>query len=98
VLKRETARRLGVKLHTLNYRHTVVGIRRKKVSQTFSKGYNNKVGEVEEEKVDNSGEDIVELQNSRTTSIGIRNYAVPINIVKHLSVQSIDALQPLSML
>jgi hypothetical protein len=91
VLKRETAKRLRVKLHTLNYRHTVVGIKREKVRQTFSKGYNNDVEEVEEEEVDNNGEDIVELQNSRTTSIGIRNYAVPINIVKHLSVQSINA-------
>jgi hypothetical protein len=98
VLKRETAKRLGVKLHTLDYRHTAVGIGREKVGQTFSKGYDDNVGEVEEEEVDDNGEDIVELQNSRTTSMGIGNYAVPIDIVKHLSVRSIDAFRPLSML
>jgi superfamily II DNA helicase RecQ len=98
VLKRETAKRLGVKLHTLDYRHTAVGIGREKVGQTFSKGYDDDVGEVEEEEVDDNGEDIVELQNSRTTSMGIGNYAVPIDIVKHLSVRSIDAFRPLSML
>jgi hypothetical protein len=53
---------------------------------------------VDEEEVDNNGEDIIELQNSRTTSIGIGNYAIPIDIVKYLSVRSIDAFWPLSML
>jgi hypothetical protein len=98
MLKRETAKRLRVKLHTLNYRHTAVGIRREKVGQTFSKGYDNDVEKVEEEEVNNNGEDIIELQNSRTTSIGISNYAVLIDIVKHLSVQSINLFRPLSML
>jgi hypothetical protein len=68
-----------------------VGIRRKKVGQTFSKGYDDDVGEVDKEEIDDNGEDIVELQNSRTTSIGIGNYAILINIVKHLSVRLIDA-------
>jgi hypothetical protein len=98
VLKRETAQRLGIKLHTLDYRHTAVGIGREKVGQTFSKGYDDDVGEVDEEEVDDNGEDIVELQNSRTTSMGIGNYAVPIDIVKHLSVRSINAFRPLSIL
>jgi hypothetical protein len=98
VLKQETAKRLSVKLHILNYRHTAVGIRREKVRQTFSKGYDDDVEEVEEEEVNNNSKDIVELQNSRTTSIGIRNYAVLINIVKHLSVRSINIFRPLSML
>jgi hypothetical protein len=98
VLKREIAKKLRVKLYTLDYRHIAVGIGREKVGQTFSKGYNNDVEEVEEEEVDNNSEDIIELQNSRTTSIGIRNYAIPIDIVKHLSVRLIDAFWPLSML
>jgi superfamily II DNA helicase RecQ len=75
-----------------------VGIGREKVRQTFSKGYDDDVGEVDKEEVDDNGEDIVELQNSRTTSMGIGNYAVLIDIVKHLSVRSIDAFRPLSML
>lgn len=33
----------------------------------------------------------------RTTVIGVGNYSVLIDIVKHLSVQSIDAFQALSM-
>jgi hypothetical protein len=49
------------------------------------------VGEVDEAKVDEDQEDIIELQNSRTTAIGVGNYSVLIDIVKHLSVQSIDA-------
>jgi hypothetical protein len=53
---------------------------------------------VDKEEVNNNGEDIVELQNSRTTSIGIGNYAMLIDIVKHLSVRSIDVFRPLSML
>jgi hypothetical protein len=86
VLKQEIVKRLRIKLHILNYRHTAVGIRYKKVGQTFSKGYNDDISKVEEEKINNNGEDIIELQNLRTTSIGIRNYTVLIDIVKHLSV------------
>jgi hypothetical protein len=56
------------------------------------------VGEVEEAEVDEEGEDIMELQNSRTTRMGVGNYAVPIDIVRHLSVRSIDAFRPLSMM
>jgi hypothetical protein len=33
----------------------------------------------------------------QTTAIGVSNYSVLINIVKHLSVQSIDAFQTLSI-
>jgi superfamily II DNA or RNA helicase len=98
VLKRETAQRLGAKLHILNYQHAAVGIGREKVGKAFSKGYDDDVGEVEEEEVDDDGEDIVELQNSRTTRMGVGNYGVPIDIVKHLSVRSINAFRPLSML
>ena len=47
--------------------------------------------------MDEDQEDIVELQNSRTTAMGVGNYSVPIDIVKHLSVRSIDAFRTLSM-
>jgi hypothetical protein len=87
-----------VPLHTLDYRHAAVGIGREKVGKAFSKGYDNDVGEVEEAEVDEEGEDIIELQNSRTTRMGVGNYAVPIDIVKHLSMRSIDAFRPLSMM
>jgi hypothetical protein len=48
--------------------------------------------------VDEDGEDVVELQNSRTTAMGVGNYSVPIDIIKHLSIRSIEAFRPLSTL
>ena len=95
-LKRETGKRLGVPLHTLDYRHAAVGIGRVVVGERFSKGYQDEVGEVDEAEVDEDGEDVMELQNARTTVIGVGNYSVPIDIVKHLSVRSIEAFRPLS--
>jgi hypothetical protein len=91
LLKRETGKRLGVALHTLDYRHTAVGIGRVKVGESFGKGYQDELGEVEEPEVEDDGEDILELQNSRTTAMGVGNYSVLMNIVKHLSVRSMDA-------
>lgn len=46
--------------------------------------------------MEDDSEDLLELQNSRTTAMGVGNYSVPIDIVKHLSVRSIDAFRPLS--
>jgi hypothetical protein len=84
-------------LHTLDYRHTAVGIGRVKVGESFGKSYQDELGEVEEAEVEDDGEDVLELQNSRTTAMGVGNYSVPNDIVKHLSVRSIDAFRPLSM-
>jgi hypothetical protein len=97
VLKRETGKRLGVPLHTLDYWHSAVGIGRVKVGEAFGRGYEDEVGEVEEAEVDEGGEDVLELQNSRTTAMGIGNYSVLVDIVKYLSVRLIDAFRPLSM-
>ena len=97
VIKRETGKRLGVQLHTQGYRHAAVGIGRVKVGESFGRGYQDEIGEVDEAEVDEDQEDIVELQNSRTTAMGVGNYSVPIDIVKHLSVRSIDAFRALSM-
>lgn len=97
VIRRETGKRLGVELHTLGYRHAAIGIGRVKVGESFGRGYQDEVGEVDEAEVDEDQEDIIELQNSRTTAMGVGNYSVPIDIVKHLSVRSIDAFRPLSI-
>ena len=86
MLKRETGKRLGVVLHTLEYWHTAVGIRRVKVGELFSRGYQDNVGETEETEVDNNSEDVLKLQNLYITIIGIGNYSVLIDIIKHLSV------------
>ena len=76
-LRRETGKRLGVELHTLDYRHTAIGIGRKVVGELFSKGYQDEVGEVEEAEADKEeGEDVIELQNARTTTIGVRTSSV----------------------
>jgi superfamily II DNA helicase RecQ len=97
-LKRETGKRIGVELHTLDYRHAAVGIGREVVGAQFSKGYQDEVGEVDEPEVDDDGEDAIELQAARTTNMGISNYSVPIDIIKHLSNRSIDIFRPLSTL
>jgi hypothetical protein len=39
---------------------------------------------------------VLELQSARTTAMGVGYYGVLIDIVKHLSVRSIDAFRPLS--
>jgi hypothetical protein len=98
VLKRKTEQRLRVPLYTLDYRHAAVGIRHKKVSKAFSKGYDDNIGKIEKAEVDKKGKDIIELQNSRTTRIEVGNYAVLINIVKHLSMRSINMFRPLSII
>jgi hypothetical protein len=97
VIKRETGKRLGVSLHTLGYCYTAVGIGRVKVGESFSKGYQDEIRELDKSKVDEEQEDIIKLQNSRTTAMGVGNYSVPIDIVKHLSVRSIDAFRQLSV-
>jgi hypothetical protein len=97
VIKRETGKQLGVELHTQGYCHAAVGIRRVKVRELFSRGYQDEVGEVDKAEVDKDQEDIIKLQNSRTTAIGVSNYSVLIDIVKHLSVRLIDAFQALSI-
>jgi hypothetical protein len=47
--------------------------------------------------VDKDKEDLIKLQNLRTTAIGISNYSVLINIIKHLSVQLINTFWALSI-
>ena len=51
---------------------------------------------MDEAEVDEDEEDLIKLQNSRTTVIGVGNYSVSIDIVKHLSTRSIDAFRALS--
>lgn len=98
VLKRESGKRLGLELGTLDYRHTAVGIGRVVIGESFGRGYQDEVGEMEEAEVDDAadGESALELQNARTTKIGLGSYSVPIDIIKHLSVRSIETFRPLS--
>jgi hypothetical protein len=52
VIKRETGKRLGVSLYIQGYRYTAVGIGRVKVGESFGRGYQDEVGEVDEAEVD----------------------------------------------
>lgn len=97
ILRRETEKRLGIGLTTLDYRHTAVGIGRMMVGEAFGRGYQDEVGEVEEAEVE-EGESALELQSARTTKMGIGNYSVPVDIVKHLSIRSVETFRPLSEL
>lgn len=98
IISRETAKRLGVKLTTLDYRHTAVGIGRAVVGEAFGHGYNDEVGEIDEAEIDEEGESALELQSARTTKMGLGNYSVSVDIVKHLSIRSMETFRPLSEL
>jgi hypothetical protein len=66
------------------------------VGESFGRGYQDEIGEVDEAEVGEDQEDIVELQNARTTAMGVSNYGVPVDIIKYLSTRSIDAFRALS--
>jgi hypothetical protein len=51
VIKRETSKQLGVSLHTQGYCYTAVGISRVKVGESFGRGYQDEVGEVDKAEV-----------------------------------------------
>ena len=68
------------------------------VGEVFGRGYQDEVGEVEEAEVDEDGESALKLQSARTTKIGVGNYSVPVDIVKHLSIRSMETFRPLSEL
>lgn len=101
VMSRESELRLGNRLTTQDYRHAAVGIGREFVGESFSKGYQDEVGEAEEAEADDDGgepggESAIELQSGRTTAVGVSHYGVPLNIIKHLSMRSLDVFRPLS--
>ncbi|KAJ9633673.1 hypothetical protein H2199_009285 [Coniosporium tulheliwenetii] len=97
VMTRETEARIGNRLTTHDYRHAAVGIGRVVVGESFARGYQDEVGEIEEPEVEED-ESPLELQNARTTVIGTGHYGVPVDIIKHLSVRSLETFRPLSEL
>jgi hypothetical protein len=52
VIDRESSKRLGMRLTTLDYRHVAVSLGREKVGEQFSRGYIEEMAEVEEPEVD----------------------------------------------
>ena len=61
-MKRETAKRLKVKLHTQNYRHAAVFLGRRFVGPRFAKGYREEAEDPEEAQAGN--DDIEEEGNA----------------------------------
>jgi superfamily II DNA or RNA helicase len=94
ILKRRTGEDLGVSLGTLEYRHGAVGMGRKFVGDEFSRGYQAEMEDVDEPEVET--DDPLELSAGRGSAIGVNRYAVPSDIVKHLSERNIKTFKPLS--
>lgn len=93
VMDRETSKRLGVRLTTLDYRHVAVGLGREKVGEQFSRGYVADSVEVEEPEMEE--DDPLEMSAGRGGEIGANRYAVSLDVIKHLSSRSIDTFRPL---
>jgi superfamily II DNA helicase RecQ len=94
VLQRESVKALGHSFGTLDYRHIAVSIGREMVGESFARGYKDEIGEIEEPEVDE--EDPLDVQAGRGEIVGGLRYGVPINIISHLSVRSLEAFRPLS--
>ncbi|KAG6091014.1 hypothetical protein E4U31_007459 [Claviceps sp. LM219 group G6] len=94
ILKQRTGQDLGQELGTLQFRHAAVGIGRRFVGDKFASGYKDEIGEVEEPEV--ADEDPLEMSAGRGSEMGAHRYAVPSDLVKHLSQRNIDTFRPLS--
>jgi len=103
VLTEETAQRLRERLTTWDYRHVAISIGRVFVGEQFARGYKEGIGEAEEEE-DGEAEaedlagvsDPLELSAGRGEVMGAQRYGVPSNIVKHLSIRSMETFRQLS--
>ena len=95
ILQRESGQTLGTTIGTLDYRHIAVSIGREVVGESFGRGYQDEIGEVEEAEAD-EGEDGLDLQAGRGELQGRLRYGVPVNIMPHLSVRSLEMFRPLS--
>ena len=96
IITRETEIRLGNRLTTLDYRHVAITMGRIFVGDQFGHGYREEIGEVEEPEVDVELENGLELQAGCSEKIGTQRYGVSADIVKHLSVRSIEVFRSLS--
>ena len=94
IIQRQTSLALGHAFGVLDYRHIAVSIGRVIIGETWAAGYKDEVGEVEEAEVDE--ESGLELQSGRGELQGTLKYGVPVDIVNHLSVRSLETFRPLS--
>lgn len=93
IIQRETARYLSRAFGSLDMRHQTFGWANEHVDPRFSQGAKDEVGEVEEPEVE---EDIRHLGAGRGEIQGDLKYAVPVDIINHLSIRSLRAFRPLS--
>jgi hypothetical protein len=94
VMKQRSGEDLGAALGTMDYRHAAVGIGRRFVGSEFARGYQAENEEVDEPEVES--DDPLEISAGRGSAVGVNRYAVPSDIVKHLSEKSIQTFRPLS--
>jgi hypothetical protein len=94
VIGEETTRHLGERLTTLDYRHTAVSLGRVFVGESFAAGYQEEVGEIKEPEVDLANP--LELSSGRGEKTGTQRYGVWSDIVKHLSIWTVETFRPLS--
>ena len=95
IIARESQKRLGVRLTTHDYRHVAIAIGRKVIGERFVRGGIEDAEQVEEPEVDEET-DALEMSAGRGAEVGVRRYGVRIDMVKHLSAQTIDTFRPLS--
>jgi hypothetical protein len=81
-------------LTTLDYRHAAISISCVFVRATFASGFQDEIGKIDEPKVE--VKDRLKINAGRTEKIRMQRYRVPSDIVKHLSMQSIETFHPLS--
>lgn len=94
VMKQRSGEGLGVALGTMDYRHAAVGMGRRFVGAEFARGYQAENEEVDEPEVES--DDSLEISAGRGSAIGVNRYAVPSDIVKHLTERNIQTFRPLS--
>jgi superfamily II DNA helicase RecQ len=94
IIQRETERYLSRAFGSLDMRHQTFGWANEHVDPHFSRGAKDEVGEVEEPEVEE--EDIRHLGAGRGEIQGDLKYAVPVDIINHLSIRSLRAFRPLS--
>jgi hypothetical protein len=94
VMKQRSGEVLGAALGTMDYRHAAVGMGRRFVGAEFARGYQAENEEVDEPEVES--DDPLEISAGRGSAIGVNRYAVPSDIVKHLSEKNIQMFRPLS--
>jgi hypothetical protein len=94
VMKQRSGEDLGVALGTMDYRHAAVGMGRRFVGAEFARGYQAENEDVDEPEVES--DDPLEISAGRGSAIGVNRYAVPSDIVKHLSERNVQTFRPLS--